>query len=194
MDNRLRVVLASTSPYRKELLDQLKIPYTVVAPHFEEYFNETLSPAELVTELSIGKARSVAHQFTDAIIIGSDQVYEFEGIVGSKAENKEEAFLMLQRMRGKTQRFFTGYCLLDTRSNREYTGVEVIRVQLRNYTDEAIQQYIETGEAMDCAGSIKVEGKGVAFIERIEGDYFSLRGLPLIQVVHKLIHLGVPII
>lgn len=178
-----QIVLASTSPYRRELLNRLGLPFITANPDTDESALEGESPEESALRLSEAKARAVAANHPDALIIGSDQVACLDGQVFGKPGNHENAVKQLQAMRGRTVNFFTGLCLLNAK-----TGIAHLRgiptlVSIRNLTDGQIDNYLRKEKPYNCAGSAKSEGLGIAIISRMEGeDPNALIGLPLIAL------------
>ena len=181
------IVLASTSPYRRELLQKVIPEFAVVAPAVDETQQAGESPQQLVERLAQAKARAVAAQFPQHIIIGSDQVAVVDQSVLGKPGSVERAIAQLQQMRGKTVTFLTGLALYDSALNRSQSLVEPFQVTLRELTDNEIRAYVEREHPLNCAGSFKSEGLGICLFEHLRGDDpNSLIGLPLIQLVRML--------
>jgi septum formation protein len=186
------IVLASTSPYRRELLERLGIPFTVAAPRFEERIEQHDEPVDLVQRLALGKALSLADDFPGAVIIGSDQVFVAAGEIVGKPGTAERAFEQLKRMSGASHIFYTGLAVADTASGEKLTSCVPFTVTLRDLSDEEIWNYICRENPLNCAGSFMIEGLGIALMEKLEGtDFTSLIGLPLIQLVSMLRRLGI---
>jgi len=190
------IILASTSRYRQQLLRQLQIPFSAVAPDFEERIDQSIEPALLVKHLALGKAQSLEARYSDAVIIGSDQVFvDSQGNVVGKPGNKLQAFQQLQRMVGQTHTFFTGLALVDSRNGTIDCDCAEFSVTLRPLTDQQLWTYLEREQPFDCAGSFKIEGLGIALMERMAGaDYNSLIGLPLIMLVSMLKRVGIDVL
>lgn len=189
------LVLASTSPYRRELLERLGLPFTTAAPEADETRHGGESPEALVRRLAEAKARAVAEQFPDALVIGSDQVAVNGGEVLGKPGGFERAAEQLRRAAGRRVSFLTGLCLLNTRMNRAQVTLETFSVVFRHLTDAQITHYLEREQPYNCAGSFKSEGLGIALFERMEGDDPStLIGLPLIRLVRMLETEGVEVV
>ncbi|MCF6265543.1 MAG: Maf family nucleotide pyrophosphatase [Desulfuromusa sp.] len=191
-----KIILASTSPYRQQLLRQLRLPFVSVAPTFIEKIDPNVAPALLVRHLALGKAQSLVESYPDALIIGSDQVFvdQRNRPVG-KAGNLDAAFQQLKQMVGKTLCFYTGLALLDSRSGTVQTDYATFSVSFRNLTDEQVFNYLQREKPFDCAGSFKIEGLGITLMEKMEGeDYNSLIGLPLIKLVNMLELAGVRVL
>ncbi len=183
-----KIVLASTSPYRQQLLRQLGLPFIAVAPDFIEELDPNVAPALLVRHLALGKAQSLAECHPDALIIGSDQVFvdQRKRPIG-KPGNLQTAFQQLKQMVGRTHCFYTGLVLLDSRSGIVQTDYATYSVSFRKLNDDQIYNYLQREKPFDCAGSFKIEGLGIALMEKMEGDdYNALIGLPLIKLVSML--------
>ncbi len=191
-----KIVLASTSPYRQQLLTQLQVPFVSVPPDFSEVIDPHVSPALQVRHLAVGKAQSLSGLYPDAVIIGSDQLFaDQRGRTLGKAGDERGAFKQLRQMSGRTHCFYTGLALLDCRSGLIQTDHATFSVTLRKLTDEQIKDYLARERPYDCAGSFKVEGLGIALIEKMAGeDYNSLIGLPLIKLVTMLQEVGIPVL
>jgi septum formation protein len=191
-----KIVLASTSPYRQQLLRQLQLPFIIAAPDFIEEIDLSVAPALLVCHLALGKAQSLAERYPDALIIGSDQIFvDQRGRPIGKAENMQAAFQQLKQMTGRTHCFFTGLALLDSHSGKIQTDYATFSVSLRELTDNQIYNYLQREQPFDCAGSFKIEGLGIALMEKLEGeDYNTLIGLPLIKLVSMLEQAGIQVL
>jgi 7-methyl-GTP pyrophosphatase len=187
-----KLVLASTSPYRRELLERLGLPFEAVAPRFDEQIDQGIAPEVLVQTLALGKALSLADDFPDAVIIGSDQVFVAAGEIVGKPGSAEKAFEQLKRMSGASHTFFTGLAVVDTASDVRLTTCVPFTVTLRSLADDEIRNYIRRENPLNCAGSFMIEGLGIALMEKLEGtDFTSLIGLPLVQLITLLRQLGI---
>lgn len=181
------LVLASTSMYRRELLERLQIPFKIAAPEVDETPLSGEGALETAYRLSRLKAQAVVEKFPDALIIGSDQV----ALLGSKQLGKpmshENAVRQLQKMRGQCATFYTALTLLNARTGAIQTEVAENRVTFRALTDGEIEAYLRLEQPYHCAGSAKTEGLGIALIKKMEGDDpHALIGLPLILLVDML--------
>lgn len=181
------LVLASTSPFRRELLARLGLPFAVADPAVDETLLPGETPETGALRLSEAKARAVAARYPTALIIGSDQVASLDGRVFGKPGNHANAKRQLQAMRGRKVSFFTGLCLLDAGSGRAHLrGVPTV-VTFRALTDDEIEGYLRKEQPYNCAGSARSEGLGIALIARIDGeDPNALIGLPLIALCDLL--------
>ena len=181
------LVLASTSIYRSELLQRLKIPFETAAPNVDETPLPNESARATSTRLAVEKARAVASRYPDALIIGSDQVALLEGQQLGKPLTHDNAVKQLRAMRGKTTTFYTALSLLNNQTGNIQTEVAESHVTLRNLSDEEIEGYLLKEQPYHCAGSAKSEGLGIALISRMTGDDpNALIGLPLILLVDML--------
>ncbi|OEU74913.1 MAG: septum formation protein Maf [Desulfuromonadales bacterium C00003068] len=190
------LILASTSPYRQQLLQQLGLPFTAVAPLGEEFLDQSVAPELLVKHLALQKASSLRDSYDDALILGSDQVFvNPRGTIMGKPGSAAGARRQLQAMAGKTHCFYTGIALYDCRSKRSLTEYVSYSVTLRELTAEQIAYYVEQENPIDCAGSFKIEGLGISLMEEMAGeDYTSLIGLPLIRLTLMLQDFGVDVL
>jgi septum formation protein len=188
-----RLVLASTSRYRRELLERLGLPFEVAAPGVDESPLPGESPADLALRLAVLKARSVPAQ--DALVIGSDQAAALEGRLIGKPGGHEAAGRQLRELSGKAADFQTAVALLNTETKSVETRVVACRVTFRQIDDGRIERYLRREQPYDCAGSAKAEGLGIALIARIEtDDPTSLIGLPLIALTELLERAGMPVL
>lgn len=190
-----RLVLASTSIYRRELLRRLQIAFEVANPGADESPLPGETPGATATRLSRNKARAVAARYPDAMIIGSDQVAVIDGVELGKPGNYENARRQLQLVSGKSVAFHTAVSLFNSGTGSMQTRVVSTLVKFRLLTDAQIERYLAKEQPYHCAGSAKCEGLGIALIERMEGDDpNALIGLPLIALVEMLTAEGVEIV
>lgn len=191
-----QLILASTSPYRLQLMRQLQLPFITAAPPFKETIDPAISPDLLVRHLSLGKAQSLAERYPNALIIGSDQVFvDQRGRAVGKPGSKEAAIAQLGQMAGRTHTFYTGVALFDSATGSHQTDCDTFRVTLRALSAEQIADYVEREKPYDCAGAFKIEGLGIALMEKLEGcDYNALIGLPLIRLITLLNQFGVNVL
>ena len=190
-----RLVLGSTSRYRRELMQRLCIPFDVAAPDVDETPQEGESPHDLACRLALAKARAVAALHPDAIVIGSDQVADLDGEPLGKPGTHERAVAQLRRMRGRTVVFQTAVAVVCQDTGFAQTDLAAVRVVFRNLSDAEIETYLRTEQPYDCAGSAKSEGLGIALLESINNDDpTALVGLPLIRTCRMLRAAGLPIL
>ena len=181
------LVLESTSPFRRELLARLNLPFITAAPDVNESPLPGELPEQTALRLSEEKARAVAVLHPNALIIGSDQVASLEGEIFGKPGDHPRAVAQLQRMRGKTVNFYTGLCLYNSRTGTSHLQGIPTLVTFRHVSDDEIERYLKTETPYNCAGSAKCEGLGIALIARMEGpDPNALIGLPLIALCDML--------
>lgn len=181
-----KIVLASTSPRRKELLEKTGVIFEICPGDYEEDMTLSMEPKELAKFLSKGKAESVVSKFPDALIIGSDSFIAHNDIVLGKPHTAEKAKEMLQMLRGTNHSILTGYAVIDTKNNKMINDVSETKVYFRNYDDSEIDEYIATGEPLDRAGAYAIQGLGGRLVDRYEGDYDSAVGLPVKKILEAL--------
>ena len=190
-----RLVLGSTSRYRRELMQRLCIPFDVAAPDVDETPQDGESPHDLACRLALAKARAVAALHPDAVVIGSDQVADLDGEPLVKPGTHERAVAQWQRMRGRTVVFQTAVAVVCQNTGFAQTDLAAVRVVFRNLSDAEIETYLRTEQPYDCAGSAKSEGLGIALLESINNDDpTALVGLPLIRTCRMLRAAGLPIL
>lgn len=190
-----RLVLASTSPYRRELLERLRVPFEVAKPQVDETPLPGEAPADLALRLAVSKAQAPAASYPDALLIGSDQVAVLDGQPLSKPETHDNAVRQLRAMRGKAIEFLTGLAVHDATAGRTLSRLVRYEVRFRDYTDDMIERYLRAEQPYDCAGSAKAEGLGIVMIAGMAGDDpNALIGLPLIALVDLLGEFGYPLL
>lgn len=187
------IVLASSSPYRRELLSRLGLDFKALAPDFTETIDQGVAPDLQVKHLALGKARSLVNTCPDALIIGSDQVFcDASGRILGKPGDMPGAQRQLERMAGKKHHFYTGVALVNSAKGHTQVASVVSTVVLRDLSSAQIRYYLERERPFDCAGSFKVEGLGIALMEQVTGsDYTALIGLPLIALTNMLQKAGI---
>jgi septum formation protein len=187
---KIKIVLASTSRYRAELLSRLQIPFEVAKPEIDESPNAGEGPADTALRLAIAKAKAVAEaqpNLNNALIIGSDQVADLNGKQLGKPGTRENATFQLQAMRGQVLVFHTAVALVNASSKKIQSRIVPTEVTFRVYSDQEIQNYLDREDALDCAGSAKSEGLGAALISRMTSDDpTALIGLPLLALIDML--------
>lgn len=181
----MQLILASSSPYRKKMLQRLGIPFTTISPDVDETPLAGEQPVELAIRLSVAKARTVAHSNPGALVIGSDQVATFNGTPIGKSGSFERARLQLQQLSGQMVEFHSALCLTD--GKRDKTADIITRCQFRALTDEEIVNYLKREEPYDTAGSAKAESLGISLMESMRSDDpTAIIGLPLIELSRML--------
>jgi septum formation protein len=182
-----KLILGSTSIYRRELLARLRLPFEVVSPQVDETPGPGEPPQALAARLAMAKARAVAQLHPHAVVIGSDQVADLNGEPLGKPGNHANAVLQLQRMRGRTVVFQTAVAVVCQETSFAEQALAQIKVTFRDLSDQAIEDYLQAETPYDCAGSAKSEGLGIALLESIDNqDPTALVGLPLIHTCRLL--------
>jgi septum formation protein len=189
------LILGSTSRYRRELLERLRVPFDVVSPEVDETPLTNEPPQALACRLALAKAKAVAAQHPNAVVIGSDQVADLNGEPLGKPGTHERAVLQLQRMRGQTVIFQTAVSVVCVESQFEQTELAQIKVRFRDLSDAEIEAYLRTEQPYDCAGSAKSEGLGIALLDAIDNDDpTALIGLPMIRTARMLRAAGIDLL
>ena len=190
-----RLILGSTSPYRRELLSRLRLPFDVMSPDVDETPLAGESPRALALRLAMAKAQAVAALNPQAVVIGSDQVADLDAEPLGKPGTHARAIAQLQRMRGKTVLFHTAVAVMCIESGFSQVDLAEVSVRFRNLDDEEIERYLLAETPYDCAGSAKSEGLGVALLESIDSDDpTALVGLPLIRTCRMLRAAGIELL
>ena len=193
-----RLILASSSRYRRELLERLRVPFDVVVPALDETPKPGEMPEATALRLAEAKARAVATGLASgepALVIGSDQVATYDGLQIGKPGSHEKAFAQLQAMRGREVLFHSALCLFDSRSGDAQTLDVITTVRFRSLSDTELESYLRAETPYDVAGSAKSEGLGIALLEAIESDDpTALVGLPLIALTSMLLAAGFPLL
>ena len=181
------LILASSSVYRRSLLERLRMPFTTSAPDIDESPRAGEPPRDTAMRLALAKAQAVAAGHAHALIIGSDQVADLDGRPLGKPGNHENAVLQLRAMRGKSVIFHTALCVLDAATGRHHVENVPSNVQFRDLSDPQIERYLQLEKPYDCAGSAKIESLGITLVHKIESDDpTALIGLPLMMLVSLL--------
>ena len=189
-----QIILASSSPRRKALLENLGLEFKVDTSNTLEHVHENLEPHHLARLLSLEKAQAVAERHRDAIVIAADTLGILEGQVFGKPVSKNDACRMLKRMSGKSHLVITGFTIIDTRNKKTITRSIETKVCFRRLSDEEIRAYVTSGEPMDKAGAYAIQGLGSLFVDRIEGDYNNVIGLPLSAMAESLKDFGIQLL
>jgi septum formation protein len=188
------IILASTSPRRKELLEQIGLNFKVFPSQYEEDLKQDLPAEELVKVISLGKATEAAESCPDSIVIAADTIGVIRKEILGKPKNADEARKMLARLQGKSHRVITGYTVLDSKTNKVIRNFVETRVYLKNLTTEEIRSYVSSGEPLDKAGAYGIQGLGAVIVEKIVGDYYNVMGLPLSSLAESLKEFGIDIL
>lgn len=175
----MKIVLASKSPRRRELLSNLGLEFEVIESNVEEFSNEK-HPSRYVMDLSFNKAMLVAKKLKEeAIVIGADTIVVIEDKVLGKPKDRDEAYIMLKSLQGRVHTVYTGITIVRTKDFKYVSDFEETKVWIKKLQDEEIFNYIDTGECYDKAGAYAIQGFGALIVEKIVGDYFNVVGLPI---------------
>jgi septum formation protein len=183
---QLKIILASKSPRRAQLLNQVGLSFKIVPSHIDESKYLSSSPIQTARKIAVAKTKSVAQKYRSGIIIGADTIVVINRKIIGKPKDKQDARNLLSTLSGKTHRVITGIAVLDAQTNRVKQGHSITAVTFRKLTQKEIDEYIDTGDPFDKAGSYGIQGKGALFVERISGDYFNVVGLPLVLLFRLL--------
>ncbi len=187
-----KIVLASSSPFRRALLEKLMLPFLTAAPDIDESPLRGESPRDMVLRLSAGKAAALRRQYDQHLIIGSDQCCVLGNDITGKPHSRENAIKQLRRASGRRVTFYTGLVLLNSRTGRLQQTVEPFQVTFRSLTESEIEGYVDAEQPLNCAGSFKCEGLGITLFNSLDGrDPNSLIGLPLIALAAMLRNEGI---
>lgn len=194
-----KLILASSSPRRQELIASLRLPFEIKVSDVNEDTVPGLSPAEVVEQLSSRKAAAVCEMYkeqqqNDGIVIGSDTIVVLNGEILGKPKDKEDAFRMLNGLQGREHHVYSGVACIDLSTGKQIVSHQVTLVYMKPLTKTQIERYIDTGEPMDKAGSYGIQGLGATIVERIEGDYFNVVGLPVSLLSDLLQQFGIAVI
>jgi len=196
--NTRRIILASSSPRRQELLQSLKLPLLIHPSNADETVDEKLSRAEVVEALALRKASAVKDQLgagsDQGIVVGSDTIVVLDSQILGKPADRHDAFRMLRALQGRTHEVYTGVACIDLLTGAQRVKHRTTRVHMKPLDDAQIERYIATGEPMDKAGSYAIQGMGATIVDFIEGDYFNVVGLPLSLLSDMLAELGLNIL
>ena len=178
-NKKVKLILASASPRRIELLKILGCKFQVIPSKIEEKINPRLSPIQNIKRLSYFKALDVAEKISDGIVIAADTDVVLNGKILGKPKNKKEAYKMLKSLSGKEHQIITGVAVVNVKTKKLFQDVVITKVKFRKLNKSLIEKYIVSGESLDKAGAYGVQGSGFLLVESIKGDYFSVIGLPL---------------
>ena len=180
------LVLASTSPFRAQLLTHAGIAFTAVSPGVEEVAAAGLSPKALALDFARQKALAVAARYPDSLVLGADQTLEFQGKLLRKPKGRDDARESLQCLSGQTHALHSAICLCRQQPRALKTAVATVRLRMRSLSESEIEAYLDTGEWQGCAGGYRVESRGLALFESIRGDYHAIIGLPMLRLLRLL--------
>ncbi|MEX0797809.1 MAG: nucleoside triphosphate pyrophosphatase [Bacteriovoracaceae bacterium] len=189
-----KLILASSSPYRKALLERLGLKFSCVSPEIDEdaYKASVKDPIELAETLAYEKAKKIQQDAPEAVVVGSDQLLEFQGQIFGKAGSLEKACEQLTLLSGKSHRLVTSYCVIHP--DGQHIETNITTLTMRKLEVDSIKNYLRTDNPIDCAGSYKLELNGIALFEKIDtDDYTAIIGLPLLSLGNYLNQIGVPV-
>jgi septum formation protein len=189
----MRIILASTSPRRREILALLGLPFEVIAPKFDETVSVHRRVEDEVLDFAVGKAQSVAKKNTQSIVIGSDTMLLLNEDKFGKPDGIDDAKNILRALAGKVHKIFTSVAIVDGLGGPGLKWVEMVSVRMRAYSEEEIRGYLSRNESLDKAGAYSIQGHGCGLIESIRGDYLAAVGLPLKPIAGYLQSVGVPL-
>lgn len=196
--SRHTIVLASASPRRKELMTSLQLQFEILPSDADETVPQEWTPEQVVTELSLRKAQAVREQalsqWQDALIIGSDTIVVLDGVIFGKPRDEAEAERMLQSLQGRSHNVYTGIVCLDAADGRIVSEYSRTVVHMKPLTAERIQSYVRSGEPADKAGAYAIQGLGSTLVDRIEGCYFTVVGLPVPLLSDMLEQFGISVL
>ncbi|QSQ09527.1 Septum formation protein Maf [Koleobacter methoxysyntrophicus] len=185
-----KIILASASPRRKQLLEQMKLKFEVIPSNIFEDYQENREPEEVARDLAERKATDIARISEDSLVIGADTVVFLDEILG-KPKDEREALKILKKLSGKTHYVITGIAVIDSSTKKLVVDHEKTAVKMKKISEEEIKAYISTGEPMDKAGAYGIQGLGSVFVEEIHGCYFNVVGLPISKLYSILKGFGV---
>lgn len=181
------LILASSSPFRRQILDKLQLEYSCISPDIDESANENEKPEDLVARLAVEKAQKIAETENDCLIIGSDQVAVLNNEILGKPHTHENAVAQLKKLSGHRVTFLTGLALINAKTGNIQSETVPFYVEFRDLSDEIIENYLRAETPYNCAGSFKSEALGIVLFDKLEGeDPNTLMGLPLIRLVRLL--------
>jgi septum formation protein len=186
-----KIILASTSPRRKELLAKTGLKFRAIPSDYEEDMTLKLPPKELAKVLSMGKAEAVAKKYKNAIVIGADTFIVYKDHILGKPHTAERARAMLRQLNGKAHSVVTGFSIIDTKIGKHISRAIECKVYFRRMTECEIDTYIKTGEPLERAGAYAIQERGSVFVRKTEGDFFTIMGLPVYELAQELKKFGV---
>jgi len=188
------IILASASPRRKELLEKIGLRFEVEPSNYEEDMHSGLEPHEFAQRISLEKAEVVARKHKNAIVISADTLIVFGSQILGKPHTEKEARKMLETINGKSHSVITGFSIIDTGKNKALSKSVETKVYIRKLASVEIEAYVKSKESLDKAGAYAIQGLGAVIVERIEGDYFNVVGLPLSALTEALKEFGINIL
>ena len=190
----MKIILASTSPRRKEILAKTGLKFSIEPSDYEEDMTLSLPPLSLAKTLAEEKAKAVAKKYQEGIIIGADTIVALGDKVLGKPKSKAEAKEMLRLLSGQTNAVITGFAIIDASTGKMVSDAISTDDSITQLSDETIDAYVESGEPLDKAGAYAIQGLGAVIVEKIDGDFFTVMGLPLFRVVQELKKFGINVL
>lgn len=184
------MILASKSPRRREILENIGFNLEIIVPNIEE-ISDKKDNIEKIIDIAYKKTNAIACNFPNEFVIGADTIVELSGEIIGKPKNKEDAHRILLKLSNKSHNVITAYSIINKKKNICIKSYGITKVFFKKLNDEMISWYIESLEPMDKAGAYGIQGKGSVFIEKIEGDFFTVMGLPIEKIVNDFINLGI---
>lgn len=181
-----KIILASTSPRRREIFKILCVPFIIEAANYHEDMGLKMPPHKLAMHLAAGKAMSVAKRHKGAVVIGADTIVVLKNKILGKPKSAAQAKQMLKRLSGKVHAVITGFAVIDTRTKKTIAKYSKTMVHFKKVGEQEISAYVKTGEPFNKAGGYAIQGLGAVFIESIRGDYYNVVGLPLAALAEEL--------
>ena len=194
MPEQRKIILASASPRRKEILGKTGLKFSVDAGDYKEDMDLALKPRQLARFLSSEKAKAVAVKYASALVIAADTFIVFQGSLLGKPHTREEARRMLTLLNGRQHSVLTGFTVIDTLTGKKLSRSVETKVFFKKMTGQEIESYVKTGEPLDKAGAYAIQGLGAVLVKKIEGDYFNVMGLPLSSLIGVLRKFGVSVV
>jgi len=189
-----KIILASQSPRRKQLLEQIGLKFEIDPSNYEEDMSLKMEPSKLAEFLSLGKAKDVAGRHKNSIIISADTIVAVDDEVFGKPKTPEKAKYMLRKLSGRAHSVITGFSIIDTETNKQISKSVETKVYFKDIPEQEMDAYIVTGEPLDKGGSYAIQGLAALFVEKIEGDYFNIVGLPILALTTELKNFGIGIL
>ncbi len=189
-----KIILASSSPRRKDLLLQIGLKFEIDPSNYQEDMTLKMNPKKLAEYLSLGKVKNVAQRHKDSIIIAADTFCVLDKEVLGKPRTKENAKIMLQKLSGKVHSVITGFTIIDTETNKQVSKSIETKVYFKPISNKEIDAYIASGGPLEFAGAYAIQHLGGLFVEKIEGDYFNIVGLPILPLTVELKKFGINIL
>lgn len=190
------IILASCSPRRKQLFEELNFSFKTMPSFFKEpeFAKIKMTPTQYAVDNAFKKAQEVSHKVSDAFVIGMDTIAEYKGRVLEKPKDRQHARDMIKYLRGTQHEVITGICIIDADSGHKVTAAETTKVTFTQMSDNEVEKYLDLGAWQDVAAGYAIQGVGALFVEKIEGDYFNVVGCPIFRLSHLMKEIGIPLL